>query len=222
MEGTPVSKGQLIGYVGDSGNAECGRHPISISRSGSAASPINPYPYLLNAPRLTGTGGTGHHSRSANNFTDDDDSPHEADIEILYARGVTLGCGPSIYCPNDAMTRGQIALFISRQLALPPVDIDYYDDDQGSQYEVASELGDCGRDRVRLRRSPLLSGSATAARRDGRVAGPHVLARTVARPTGSRTTTARHSKRPSTLSRKPTSPLGATRPTRPLSVRRTR
>jgi hypothetical protein len=137
VEGTPVTKGQLIGFVGDSGNAEwVAPHLHFEIRLGGV--PIDPYPYLLSAPRLSAPGAPITPVLQTDNFTDDNDSPHQADIEILYARGVTLGCGPSLYCPNDSMTRGQIALFISRQLGLQPVGTDYYDDDQGSQYEAAT------------------------------------------------------------------------------------
>jgi hypothetical protein len=39
-------------------------------------------------------------------------------IEQLYAEGITLGCGPDIYCPSDAVTRAQMAVFLVRTFEL--------------------------------------------------------------------------------------------------------
>ena len=50
-------------------------------------------------------------------FTDDDGSVFEADIEWMAANGVTVGCNPPVfdrYCPNDPVTRGQMAAFMHR------------------------------------------------------------------------------------------------------------
>jgi hypothetical protein len=44
-------------------------------------------------------------------------------IEQLRADGVTLGCDAGLYCPNDAVTRAQMAIFIERALGnfTPPL-----------------------------------------------------------------------------------------------------
>jgi len=52
-------------------------------------------------------------------FWDDDDSMFEDDIEKLVAAGITSGCGEGIFCPNAAVTRGQMAAFLVRALELP-------------------------------------------------------------------------------------------------------
>jgi len=39
-------------------------------------------------------------------------------IEALAASGVTAGCGGGNYCPNDPVTRGQLAVFLARLVGL--------------------------------------------------------------------------------------------------------
>ena len=59
-----------------------------------------------------------------NNFIDVPCPGFFADyIEQLRADGVTLGCRTSEYCPNDAVTRAQMAIFIERDLGnfIPPL-----------------------------------------------------------------------------------------------------
>jgi hypothetical protein len=41
-----------------------------------------------------------------------------AAIEALSAAGITHGCGAGTFCPNEAVTRGQMAAFLSRALGL--------------------------------------------------------------------------------------------------------
>jgi hypothetical protein len=40
-------------------------------------------------------------------------------IEQLAREGITAGCGPTTYCPDATVTRGQIAIFLVRALNLP-------------------------------------------------------------------------------------------------------
>lgn len=54
-------------------------------------------------------------------FTDDDGSVHEPDIQAIAEIGVTQGCGPSLYCPDDVVTREQMASFLVRALGLQPL-----------------------------------------------------------------------------------------------------
>lgn len=39
-------------------------------------------------------------------------------IEALYASGITAGCGGGNYCPDNPVTRGQMAVFIAKALGL--------------------------------------------------------------------------------------------------------
>lgn len=64
-------------------------------------------------------------------FTDDDGSVHEADIEAIAAVGITRGCNPPIndrFCPDDPVSRGQMAAFLVRALELPAGPDQFVDD----------------------------------------------------------------------------------------------
>jgi hypothetical protein len=68
--------------------------------------------FLVRALGYTDNGG-------GNLFIDDDGSTFENDIDRLATAGVTKGCNPPVndkFCPNDFVTRGQMAAFLHRAL----------------------------------------------------------------------------------------------------------
>jgi hypothetical protein len=76
---------------------------------------------------------------SADSFVDDDGSIFEPSIEALAAAGITRGCGPARFCPDQVVTRGQMAAFLSRALTLPAAPGDRFTDDDDSEFEAAVE-----------------------------------------------------------------------------------
>ena len=52
----------------------------------------------------------------------DPDSTHAAGIDALAAAGITAGCStePLRYCPDNPVTRAQMATFLTRALSLAP------------------------------------------------------------------------------------------------------
>jgi hypothetical protein len=88
--------------------------------------------FLVQAFDLPSTGSAG--------FTDTADSVHAADVDALAASGVTAGCNPPAndrFCPDQIVTRGQMAAFLARALDLTDDGggNDFVDDD-GSVFEV--------------------------------------------------------------------------------------
>ena len=78
--------------------------------------------------------GLGLTAANGTDFADDDASIFEADIERLATAGITKGCNPPAntnFCPNQTVTRGQMAAFLVRALNLDAQDtsIDFADDD---------------------------------------------------------------------------------------------
>ncbi|MDJ0952764.1 MAG: S-layer homology domain-containing protein [Acidimicrobiia bacterium] len=75
--------------------------------------------FLVRALDLTDDGGGDH-------FTDDDNSVFEANIDKLFTAGITSGCNPPTndqFCPNDHVTREQMAAFLRRALDVAPVQV---------------------------------------------------------------------------------------------------
>jgi hypothetical protein len=68
-------------------------------------------------------------------FVDDNDSIFEGSIEAVNAVGVTNGCNPPAndrYCPDEAVTRAQMAAFLSRALGLGEASAGPFSDITGS------------------------------------------------------------------------------------------
>lgn len=74
-------------------------------------------------------------------FADDDGNPHERAIDAIAEAGITGGCEGGErprFCPDDSVTRAQMAVFLTRALNLPPSPVNYFDDDNGAWYEDAA------------------------------------------------------------------------------------
>ena len=71
-------------------------------------------------------------------FADDDTSFFEGDIEAIANAGITLGCdAEGNFCPNDPVTRGQMAAFLVRAMGyVDGSDDDLFIDDDTSVFET--------------------------------------------------------------------------------------
>ncbi|MGH8912097.1 MAG: hypothetical protein ACRDVD_06250, partial [Acidimicrobiia bacterium] len=68
-------------------------------------------------------------------FDDDDGNIHEAAIEDIASQGITKGCNPpdnNLYCPDDYVTREQMASFLVRTFDLPPAPSGQFTDTSAS------------------------------------------------------------------------------------------
>ena len=65
-------------------------------------------------------------------FVDDDLDQHEPSIEAIAAEKITVGCSPTRYCPDDPVTRGQMAAFLNRALELPAASPSPFTDTAGT------------------------------------------------------------------------------------------
>ncbi|MGA7228220.1 MAG: S-layer homology domain-containing protein [Acidimicrobiia bacterium] len=96
---------------------------------------------------FSGSVGPWAASREAAHPFDDSTASVFADaIRWLAATGITEGCGPRRFCPDDKVTRGQMAAFLSRALKLPaPSTPISFIDSNGHLFEGAiSRLANAG------------------------------------------------------------------------------
>ena len=58
------------------------------------------------------------------------------EIAWLYGAGITAGCTRERFCPDDPVSRAQMASFLVRALDLPPSSVDAFTDDEGNTHEA--------------------------------------------------------------------------------------
>jgi hypothetical protein len=62
----------------------------------------------------------------------------ESDIAWMFAANITTGCLPGgLYCPNDFVTKAEMATFLVRAFDLPFASRDFFTDDEGNPHEGA-------------------------------------------------------------------------------------
>jgi hypothetical protein len=99
-------------------------------------------PLRLLSPQITAINGVGTIA-GVPSFIDIDGSVHAADIIELAKLGITKGCNPpdnDRFCPDDVVTRGQMAAFLVRALGLTAgVEANVFVDDDDSEFEADIE-----------------------------------------------------------------------------------
>ena len=70
-------------------------------------------------------------STSVNHFTDDDEHWARGHIDRLAAAGISNGCEPGLFCPEDTITRAEFAVMLDRAFDFADTGDDWFDDDNG-------------------------------------------------------------------------------------------
>ncbi len=73
---------------------------------------------------------------AADPYTDVIGHPFDREIAWMYREGITTGCASTLYCPEAAVTRQQMASFLTRAFDLPATVTDYFTDDAGSVHQA--------------------------------------------------------------------------------------
>ena len=121
--GTHVTAGQLIGWAGDSGNAEgVGSHLHFELHLGGYKNPVDPYASLMAAP-LSGadTGGDpgpgGQLDPGIPHFTDVGSGAwFFSDLSMVYALDIVKGYSDGSFRPYEEVSRAQFVAFMARAI----------------------------------------------------------------------------------------------------------
>ena len=70
-------------------------------------------------------------------FFDADDSPFRSSIIWAFTEGIASGCTTTRFCPNDAVSREQMAAFLHRAANFPSTSADFFTDDGASSFEAS-------------------------------------------------------------------------------------
>ena len=117
QEGDRVERGQVIAYVGCSGNASCngGDHLHFFIEDPGVTDPYgdhrrNPY-NSLQAAECSASPDSPFRDVCTDNV-------HAGDIGRLADAALTAGCNDDLFCPHSPVTRAQMASFLTRALEL--------------------------------------------------------------------------------------------------------
>lgn len=76
----------------------------------------------------------GSGDRCLNDYAE---TPYAADVTWALDQRLQAGCDPLLFCTYNPMLRDEMAVFLTRLLALPATSVDAYDDDDGARYEAS-------------------------------------------------------------------------------------
>jgi hypothetical protein len=74
---------------------------------------------------------------AASSFSDIADSGLRSHIEWAYANGIVAGCTATRFCPDNPVTRAQMAAFLDRLFEFPATSNDWFTDDEASTLEAS-------------------------------------------------------------------------------------
>ncbi|HEY6629617.1 MAG TPA: S-layer homology domain-containing protein, partial [Acidimicrobiia bacterium] len=129
---------------------------FDVYYGGDGTSPINNKIYFDSLAAGPERIGCNDRPKSSGTFYDDDDSVFEKAIERLAASGITQGCNPPAndrFCPEDSVTRGQMATFLKRALGdqypvslpnAPPSPPDFWGGRSHLEYKAALSVYSAG------------------------------------------------------------------------------